>query len=460
MKNWTGKRVLILGAARQGQALARYLTDQGAKVILNDKSSSDEMLELAQEFEHRGIECVFGSHPLELLDRVELVCLSGGIPLTLPIVQAAIERGLSLTNDSQIFMESVKARVIGVTGSAGKTTTVTLLGRMAKAAVKSPQQAWIGGNIGQPLIEYLDQIQPDDIVVLELSSFQLEQMTISPSIATVLNITPNHLDRHGTMEAYTAAKAHILNYQHEGDIAVLDREDLGSWHLVDEVKGKLVTFGFKRPRGKLVGSFLDGKDLKLQTEEEVIPLMPRESVLLRGEHNLEKVLAACAIAWAAGWPVSAMRAGVEGFTGVEHRLELVRTWRSTQWYNDSIATAPERTMAALRSFSEPIILLLGGRDKNLPWEDLSRMIHNRVDHVIVFGEAAFKILAAIGQLTPGEKLTSIAFAEDFESALYQAAQISEPGDVILLSPGCTAYDSFKDFEERGNFFKKWVNNLP
>ncbi len=458
--NWSGKRVLILGAARQGQALARYLNAQKAQVILNDRSSSAEMMDLAADFERLGIECVFGSHPLDLLERVELVCISGGVPLTLPIVVAALERGLPLTNDSQIFMEVVKAPVIGVTGSAGKTTTVTLLGRMAKAAVKAPRQAWIGGNIGKPLIEYLDQIQPDDLVVLELSSFQLEQMTVSPHVAAVLNITPNHLDRHGTMEAYTAAKAHILNYQHEDDIAILDREDLGSWHLVDEVKGKLVTFGMKRPRSKLVGTFLDGKEIKLQTEEEVITLMPRESVLLRGEHNLEKVLAACAIAWAAGWPISAMKAGVAGFTGVEHRLELVRTWREAQWYNDSIATAPERTMAALRSFSEPIVLLLGGRDKELPWEDLARMIHNRVDHVIVFGEAAFKILAAIGLLSPGEKLTSIAYADDFEEALYQAAQISEPGDVVLLSPGCTAYDSFKDFEERGNFFKKWVNNLP
>jgi len=189
--------------------------------------------------------------------------------------------------------------------------------------------------------------------------------------------------------------------------------------------------------------------------------MSRESILLRGEHNIVNALAACAVAYAADLPVSAMVAGLQGFGGVEHRLELVRTWRGTQWYNSSIATAPERTMADLRSFTEPpIILLLGGRDKDLPWEDLARMIHNRVDHVIIFGEAAFKITAALGQLTPGERLTSIACASDFENALYQAAQISEPGDVVLLSPGCTSYDAFYDFEERGNYFKKWVNNLP
>ena len=460
MNQWSEKHVLIIGAARQGQALARFLNHKGAKVILNDKRSGEEMAEIKAEFSGIRIECVFGSHPVELLDRIEIVCLSGGVPLTLPIVQEAMKRHLPLTNDSQIFMQAVKAPVIGITGSAGKTTTTTLVGRMAKAAVKEPRHAWIGGNIGLPLLEYLDEITPDDLVILELSSFQLEQMTISPKIAAVLNITPNHLDRHGSMSAYIEAKTHILNYQSDQDIAILDREEPGSWNLRNEVKGRLVTFGLKRPKAGLEGTYFDGKHLMLQTNKGVEELMPRESILLRGEHNLINVLAACAIAYAAGLSISAMCKGVAGFTGVEHRLELVRTWHGSQWYNDSIATAPERTMAALRSFTEPIILLLGGRDKDLPWDELARMVHNRANHVIIFGEAAFKITAAIGLLTPGERLTSIACAEDFENALYLAAKISESGDVVLLSPGCTSYDSFRDFEERGNFFKKWVNNLP
>lgn len=460
MKNWSERHVLIIGAARQGQALARYLAKEGAKVILNDKRSADELADVVSSFEHTSVECVFGSHPLELLDRVDLICLSGGIPLTLPIVQAAIERKMPLTNDSQIFMESVKAPVIGITGSAGKTTTTTLIGRMAKAAVIGSQRAWIGGNIGLPLVEFLDKIQREDTVILELSSFQLERMTISPHVAAILNITPNHLDRHGSMANYTAAKARILNYQTASDVAVLNREDKASWELRSEVIGKIVSFGLKRPLPGQVSTYIDGKKLMLQTADGVEELMLREFIQLRGEHNIVNVLAACAIAYAAGFPTSAMVAGVKDFTGVEHRLELVRTWRGTQWYNDSIATAPERTMAALRSFTEPIILLLGGRDKELPWEDLSRMVHNRVNHVIIFGEASFKIIAALGLLTPGERLTSISCASDFENALYQAAQLSEPGDVVLLSPGCTSYDTFKDFEERGNYFKKWVNNLP
>ena len=460
MKQWSGRHILIIGAARQGQALARYLDKEGAKVILNDRRSPEDLSEVVDSFKGTSVECVFGQHPLELLDRVELVCLSGGIPLTLPLVQEAQKRKLPLTNDSQVFMQSVKASVIGITGSAGKTTTTTLVGRMADAAVTDPQRAWVGGNIGLPLVEYLEDISAKDTVILEFSSFQLEQMTISPHIAAVLNITPNHLDRHGTMSNYIDAKAHILNFQTEKDIAVLNREEVNSWAFRNEIHGKLVSFGLKRPFPGQVGTYFDGKNLMLQTEAGKEILMPRELVLLRGEHNLLNVLAACAVAYAAGFPIEAMVTGVKNFKGVEHRLELVRTWRGTEWINDSIATAPERTMAAIQSFTEPIILLLGGRDKDLPWEDLSRLVHNRVDHVIVFGEAAFKITAALGPLTPGERLTSIACASDFENSLYQAAQISEPGDVVLLAPGCTSFDAFRDFEERGNYFKKWVNNLP
>lgn len=460
MNKWSARHILIIGAARQGQALARYLSKEGASVILNDRRSPEDLSEIVNSFKSTSVKCFFGSHPLELLDGIDLVCLSGGIPLTLPIVQEAEKRGLPLANDSQIFMEVVKTPVIGITGSAGKTTTTTLLGRMAEAAVTKDRRAWVGGNIGLPLVEYLDEIKPEDVVILELSSFQLEQMTLSPHIAAVLNITPNHLDRHGSMANYIEAKAHILDFQSSEDIAVLNREDFNSWKLRDQIQGKLISFGLKKPFPGQIGTYFDGKNLMLQTDDGKEIIMPRDMILLRGEHNLVAVLAACALAYAAGFPIEAMQAGVKDFKGVEHRLELVRTWHGTEWFNDSIATAPERTMAALNSFTEPIVLLLGGRDKDLPWEDLARKIHDRVDHVIIFGEASFKIIAALGLLSPGEHLTSIALASDFENALYQAVQICEPGDVVLLSPGCTAYDTFRDFEERGNYFKKWVNNLP
>lgn len=457
--DWNNKRVLVIGAARQGLALARFLCSRGAKVILNDKRTAEQMKSEKQMLSALQVEWVLGEHPLSLLDRVDMVCLSGGVPLTLPIVVEAQKRSLPISNDSQIFMEAVTAPVIAITGSAGKTTTTTLVGRMARAAAQESRKVWIGGNIGLPLVEFVDQIKPEDIVILELSSFQLEQMTHSPHIAAVLNITPNHLDRHGTMQAYTEAKARILAFQNRKDIAILDREDTGSWQLRNRVKGKLISFGMNQPPSGETGMYMEGGYVKLQENDQIYMVLPETSIQLRGEHNKLVVLAACAISAAAGFSFEAMAKGVEEFLGVEHRLEVVRTLNGVTWINDCIATAPERTMAAIRSFSEPLVLLLGGRDKNLPWNALAEMIHNRVEHVIVYGEAAEKISAAIGSSREGDRLMDVQKASNFENALQIAARTAQENTTVLLSPGCTSYDAFRDFEELGNFFKKWVNTL-
>jgi UDP-N-acetylmuramoylalanine--D-glutamate ligase len=458
--NWVGKRVLIIGAARQGLALAGYLARQGASVTLNDKSSPEQMQEAMNSLSGLDIQWVLGSHPASLLDHTDLVCISGGVPLTLPLVVAAQQRGLPLSNDSQIFLEEVPCRVIGITGSAGKTTTTTLVGRMAQTAVCAPHTAWVGGNIGLPLISSLDQMKPDDTVVMELSSFQLELMDRSTQIGAILNITPNHLDRHGTLAAYTAAKARLLDFQSTEDIAVLNREDQGSWGLLERVKGNLVSFGARRPStNKMQGSFYENGSICLLTNDQVNIVMPKETILLRGQHNLMNVLAACAIANAAGFSTESMVAGVTGFGGVAHRLELVCLHKGAAWYNDSIATAPERTMAAIRSFDESLVLLLGGRDKNLPWEDLAALIHQRVDHVILFGEAAEKIERAIGATSNGQRPYTLQRFPTLHPAVLAAAEIVQPGDVVLLSPGGTSFDEFHDFEERGERFRQWVKEL-
>ncbi len=460
MQNWMNRRVLIIGAARQGLALARYLVHQGAKVTLNDKRTVEQMQPVMDSLQELAIHWVLGDHPLTALDEQDIVCLSGGIPLTLPIVQEAERRGLLISNDSEIFMEAVPCKVIGITGSAGKTTTTTLVGRMAEAAVCCPHKAWIGGNIGLPLVEYLDQIQPSDLVILELSSFQLEQMTHSPYIGAILNITPNHLDRHGTLEAYTAAKARLLDFQSPTDIAILNRDDAGSWNLSTKVHGKLVSFGFNHPPAGIPGTYAQDGWICWYDGETDIQVLPQELILLRGDHNIANVLAACAVAFAAKFPVEAMWAGIQNFKGVFHRLELVRSWNGVRWYNDSIATAPERTSAAVRAFTEPIVLMLGGRDKNLPWEDLAALIRQRVDHVIVFGEASEKIMTAIGPVIDGQRPHTVDRCAGLAEAVEQAAKVCTAGDVVLLSPGGTSFDQFKDFEERGEIFKKWVNQLP
>jgi len=392
--DWNGKRVTIIGGARQGQAAARWLGRHGAKVTVNDRRTPEQMASARSALAEIKVKWVLGSHPVEILDSTDIVCISGGVPLDNPIVAEATRRGILLTNDTQIFMEVVPCKTIGITGSAGKTTTTTLVGQMARTAYGS--KAFVGGNVGDPLLNYVDEMVPDDLAILEISSFQLEQMTTSPNVAAVLNITPNHLDRHGTMQDYTATKQRILDYQGKQDVAVLGREDPGSWNLGNKVVGRLVSFGFGPIPGGQDGSFIADGILHLCERGVEIPLLHRDQIQLRGDHNVMNVLAAFAIGYAAGLPLDAMLTAVEEFRGVAHRLEFVREWNGAKWYNDSIATAPERTMAAIRSFDEPIVLLLGGRDKKLPWDSLVDLIRERVDHVVLFGEAAELISTSLG----------------------------------------------------------------
>ena len=466
--------MLILGAARQGLALARWLSLHGARVTLSDMRTEADLGAARESLAEYPVEWVLGGHPLELLDSSDVLCLSGGVPLTLPIVAEAVKRGIPFSNDSQIFMEAVPCKTIGITGSAGKTTTTTLVGNMAKLAYQNaeggkqtedapafriPRSVYVGGNIGDPLINHVDNMKADDIAILELSSFQLDQMTISPNIAAVLNVTPNHLDRHGTMEAYTAAKARILEFQDEKDAAVLGRDDKGAWNLRNKVRGKLYTFSLDELDEGLDGAYLHEGLLHLRDGDAYLPLLLPEKISLRGDHNVSNVLAAFTIGYAAGLPLDAMLEAAEEFRGVPHRLELVRELRGVLWYNDSMATAPERSMAAIRAFDEPIVLLLGGRDKDLPWEDLMRLVGQRVDHVVLFGEASEKIQKTATSLGLRENGSRVIKTRGLREAVLQAAEIAEPGDVVLLSPGGTSFDEFKDFAERGERFREWVQEL-
>ncbi|HEY60208.1 MAG TPA: UDP-N-acetylmuramoyl-L-alanine--D-glutamate ligase [Anaerolineae bacterium] len=459
MKNWFGISVLVLGAARQGTAVARFLSANGAKVILNDHRPQKNFIDLQEELNEGAIKWHFGGHPIRLLKNVEMLCISGGVPLDLPIIKEASKRSIPLTNDSQIFLENVTAPVIGITGSAGKTTTTVFVGEIAKAAVKNDQKVWVGGNIGLPLIISLKDIKKNDLVILEFSSFQLELMTISPHIGAILNITPNHLDRHGTIHAYTTAKAHILDYQQKDDIAVLNCEDHGSWNLFKSIQGKLITFGKEKRDRNYPGTNLVDGYLQLYDGNVEKQIMSNKDIKLRGEHNLMNALAACSIAFAAGFPIPSMQKGIAAVKGIPHRLEFVRNWREISWYDDSIATTPERTIAAIRSFNQPLILLLGGRDKKLPWNRLATEVHNRVKHIVVFGEAAELISTTLTDHEEGNPPYNLKKYENLEKAIYAAAEIAVPGDTVLLAPGGTSFDEFRDFEERGDIFKRIVNNL-
>lgn len=449
--DWKEKKIVIFGAARQGIATAAYMAKHGARVVLTDARSSapDAQAALAG----LAIDWQLGAQPLSLLDGADLLTLSGGVPIEDPLVVEAVRRNIPVSNDSQLFMELAACPVIGITGSAGKTTTTTLVGRMLRAMEgQGVRKVWVGGNIGNPLLADVDEMQTDDLAVLELSSFQLEQMTRAPHIAAILNLAPNHLDRHPTMEAYVAAKARILDFQTADDIAILNRDDSRSWSLAEHANGRVWYFSAHELAAGQQGGFIRRSQIWLRDSRGERVLLALSEVQLRGEHNVMNVLAACTIAAAAGATSAAMLAGVQGFNGAPHRLEFVRTVNGVDYFNDSIATAPQRAEASIRSFDQPLVVLLGGRDKDLDWSSLAALAKERARHIVLFGEAAEKLRS----LFPGAQ---VSVAAKFDEAVQQAAAATNPGDVVLLAPGGTSFDEFKDFEARGERFRQLVNEL-
>ena len=377
--NWLSKRILILGMARQGISLARYLTALGAQVTLSDAKLADALAVEMAALRDWEITYALGGHPLSLLDECDMVCLSGGVPIDLPIVLEAQRRGMPLSNDAEIFMAACPAPVIGITGSAGKTTTTTLVGEMLKRqfADESAVKVWVGGNIGNPLISDVEQMRMTDRVVMELSSFQLVLMTRSPHVACITNVTPNHLDRHATMQVYIKAKQRILDFQRAGDWRVLNADNEVTSRM--GTAERTVWFSvLKEPAGN--AAWLDAQGwLRLRIPELKLDdaICHRRDLLLMGEHNILNVLTASAISAIGGASPASTRVVATTFRGVEHRLQLARELNGVRYYDDSIATAPERLMAALRCFDKPVVLLCGGRDKHLPWEDAVRLIAQR-----------------------------------------------------------------------------------
>lgn len=453
-----GQRVVVLGFARQGQALARWLPTTGAQVTVSDSRRAADLTDALAPFAGGPVRFVLGEHPLTLLDSCDVLCVSGGVPLSLPLVQAALARGIRVTNDAQLFVERCPARVLGITGSAGKTTTTALVGAMGRA---SGQQTWVGGNIGDVLLDVLPQIGVDDLVVMELSSFQLELMTVSPDVAAVLNITPNHLDRHGTMDAYTAAKLRIFQHQGPDGLAVFGYDDPVARRVSASAPGIVLTFSLTTRVER--GTYLDRDRLVLALPgSKPQTVCARSAIRLRGDHNVRNVLAACAISAAADVPVSAMRAAIETFNGVAHRQEHVAQRDGVEWINDSIATAPERVIAALRSYDAPLVLLAGGRDKNLPWDEMAALAVRTCRAVIAFGEYGPQVAEHINRANLRDddaRLERVALVRDLPAAVTLAAGVAQPGDVVLLSPGGTSYDAYPDFAARGEHFRALVAAL-
>ena len=461
-----GKRVVIFGFGRQGQALARWLPTLGAKVVVTD-SRSAEQIGLRRR-DYPDVKFYLGGHPEDVLIGARYICISGGVPLDLPILELAKSRNITFTNDAQLFMERCPAPIIGITGSAGKTTTTTLVARIAE---KAGYKVWLGGNIGNVLIDDLANITPDDLVVMELSSFQLELMTVSPQVATILNLTPNHLDRHGSMENYAAAKANIIRYQNPNDVAVLGWDNPITKSMEALIEGELVAFS----RYDMIpnGAFMMGTRLFVagSASYDMLPHMvcERADIPLRGDHNVLNVLAACAIAGSIGLAIDrpgvmpeTMCEAIQEFEAVIHRLEVVREVEGVTYVNDSIATAPERLFAALTSYDEPLVLLIGGADKDLPWEAVVQLALQKAHHIIIFGEegekqVSTKVMKLLSLMRVDEGQISRVITLD--EAVKRASEVAQAGDVVLLSPGGTSYDAYENFALRGEHFRQLVSEL-
>lgn len=456
----TGKRIVILGLARQGTALARFAAEVGAEVVVSDLRPAAMLQVALDELSDLDIEYVLGEHPMSLLNGTDVLAISGGVPADSPLIEEARARGIVLTNDSLEFTRRTPADVIGITGSAGKTTTTALTGVMGQLGGR---RTWVGGNIGRPLIVDLHKMEADDLVVQELSSFQLEvwgeaaDPCVCPQVAAVLNITPNHLDRHKTMEAYAAAKSYLLRFQPGDGVAVLCKDDVGSRSLQEVVRGRLRWFSMERPVKD--GAFLHREQIWISRgEEDGQKVCDVGEIKLRGRHNILNVLAAVTLADSVGIPVEAIRRAVTTFTGVEHRLEPVGMVNGVQYINDSIATAPERAVAALRSFEEPLVLLAGGRDKDLVWDVWAREVVARVKGVVLFGELAGVLEKVLGDVMR-EGRPVVKRVGTMGEAVAAAAAMARPGDVVLLSPGGTSFDAFADFAERGEVFRQLVQEM-
>jgi UDP-N-acetylmuramoylalanine--D-glutamate ligase len=479
--DFAGVQALVVGLAREGTALTRFLAERAARVTVTDAKPAGALAENVDSLADLPVTYALGGHPLAILDGVDIVFVSPGVPLEIPLLAEARRRELPLSSETRLFTHLCPAPVMGITGSSGKTTTTALVSEMLKAAGRP---TWVGGNIGRPLIGQLDEIVPTGIVVMELSSFQLELFAPwtgkrtegyapgspavlfeprgwSPSFAAVLNVTPNHLDRHATMEAYIAAKSHVLAHQHPGDVVVLNLDNPISRQMGEAAGSRGQALWFSLEQEVSQGAFLRGETLILRLGSREGEVCRVGELKLLGKHNLANALAACALAGAAGASIEVLRSLATTFRGVEHRLELVRELDGVYWYDDSIATSPERTVAALQAFPDaPIVLLAGGRDKHLPWDEMAALTWQRVRHLILFGEAAGLIEGAMrdSQFSVLDSCR-IRHAGTVKRAVELAAQVAQPGDVVLLSPGGTSFDAYPDFVARGEHFKQLVKAL-
>jgi len=444
-----GKEIVIVGMARSGMAAAEVLWKRGARITLSDSRPTAVLESEIRILNERNIRYEVGGHSMELFDSADLIVVSPGVPLSLPVLRQAAQTGKTLIGEIELAWRYLRGKVIAITGTNGKTTTTTLIGEILRTGGLPVQ---VGGNIGTPLVSLVDSSAEDTWSVVELSSFQLEAApTFRPDIAVILNITPDHLDRYASFEAYAQAKLNIFENQVSSDFAVLNHEDPNLQNAAAKVHSQI--FWFSGSHEVQRGTYVSGGQIIFDSGKVSEQVMTCNEVPLKGRHNIENVAAAITAARLAGISSSSISRSVRSFKAVEHRLEPVAEIKGVHFFNDSKATNVDATIKALEAFESGVIPILGGRDKGGDFKVLSHLLQQRAKSVILLGEASDKIRMQLAGTVPMTQ------AHSMDDAVRLAFQQAAPGDTVLLAPACASFDMFQNYEHRGREFKAAVGRL-
>lgn len=448
------KKVLVIGAARSGLAAAKIAKKFGASVILSDAKAEQDINFDFGELRGLGIELSFGKQTEELLSGVDLIIVSPAVPIKIPLLKAATAQGIQIISEVELAYDLAKSPICAVTGTNGKTTTVTLLGLLLKTAF---DKVGVGGNIGVPLSEVALEVGAGGCISAEISSYQMEATkNFKPHISAILNVTPDHLKRHGTMEVYQAMKEKIFAQETAENFLVLNYDDERTREMIDRAACKVLYFS--RQRELTEGAFVKNDSLVIRFNDETHKLCTIDELFIKGGHNVENALAASLMAYLAGAQIESIRGVLKTFQGVEHRIEFVREIDGVKYYNDSKATNTDSAIKALETFAGHIVLIAGGDDKGTDLTEFLKLVNERVDYLILVGDAEprFKT-CAIDSGFSEEKILVAGYSMDY--AVELAKDISSPPQVVLLSPACASFDMYSDFEERGRDFKRIVHSL-
>ena len=441
MENLKNKKIALIGLGEENYTLAKFFVKKNIHFTC-DRKSREELIEKMDIFNADQIEFLGGEKYLEGLKDFDIIFRTPGLPYLHEKIQEAKMAGVEISSQIKLFFNECPSPIIGITGTKGKGTTATLIGNILK---ESSKKVYLGGNIGKAPIEFMDELTKNDIVVLELSSFQLQDLKKSPHIAVVLDIKIDHLDYHSGRNEYIEAKKMIVEHQTGKDFAVINADYLTSFEF--GIAGPSQTYFFSRRKSVDLGTFVGDGKIILRIKEKDIEIIQISDIQLRGEHNLENICAAITASYLSGANIDSIQKAVKEFKGLEHRLELVGEIRGVKYYNDSFSTTPDTTIAALRSFNEPIILLLGGSEKNADYDQLKNVINNsNIKLIISIGETAKKIVPNIGEI------------KTMDEAIKIVTDKAKEGDVVLLSPASASFDQFKNYKERGKIFKDKVIN--